>query len=273
MSNFKAALLDISILDKNLKIGFVIANFNSEYTHELEQINRDFLNENWFYNIESYYVPGAFEIPWFTKKLLESFNFSILITIWVVIKGDTPHFDYVCGESSRWIMDLNLKYDIPVLFWILTCLNSEQVTQRLNHSLSIAALNLLVEKRRFDMNEKPCPKPFCWEVIKWKKLGRTIWFPTANIIIDSSKNKEIAEGTYKIFIKIWEETYNWVGVYLKNENKFEAHIFWFDYDIYWQIIEIHLVQKIRDNKKFNSLEDLKKQIEKDVAYCKASTKL
>lgn len=145
MSNYEQKLRDISNLKKDIKIAFVVAEFNKEYTSELELLNIWYLNQQGFKNTESFYVPGAFEIPWFTRKLLEVNEFDLIITIWVVIRGETPHFDYVCNETSRWIMDLTLQYDTPIIFGILTCNNEEQVKARMKPNYSISGLNLLCE--------------------------------------------------------------------------------------------------------------------------------
>jgi 6,7-dimethyl-8-ribityllumazine synthase len=63
----------------------------------------------------------------------------------VVIRWDTPHFDYVCSESSRAIMDLTMSQDVPIIFGILTCNTEEQVKERMGWGFALAGLNLLVE--------------------------------------------------------------------------------------------------------------------------------
>lgn len=75
-------------------------------------------------------VPGAFEIPLTCQRLAISNQFDALIALGCVIRGDTPHFDYVCSESARGVMDVGLKYDIPVINGILTVDNVEQAEQR-----------------------------------------------------------------------------------------------------------------------------------------------
>jgi len=145
MSSYEHTLKDISDIPKDIKIVFVVAEFNKEYTSSLEAINIWYLNQYGFKNIESLYVPWAFEIPWFTRKLLEANEFDLIITIWVVIRWDTPHFDYVCNETSRGIMDLTLNYDTPIIFGILTCNTEEQVQERLKSNYALAWLNLLSE--------------------------------------------------------------------------------------------------------------------------------
>ena len=148
MSNYEQSMRDISNIKKNIKIAFVVAEFNKEFTSDLEAINIGFLKQQWFDKIESFYVPWAFEIPSMAKRLLETEEWDLIITIWVVIRWDTPHFDYVCNETSRWIMDLTLQYETPIIFGILTCNNEEQVKERLKSNYALAGLNLLSEVNR-----------------------------------------------------------------------------------------------------------------------------
>lgn len=145
MSDYKAELKDISQISKDAQIAFVVAEFNLEHTSRLEALNRQFLVANGFSNIDTYSVPWAFEIPGFAAKLLEWEKYDLIITIWVVIRGATPHFDYVCNEASRGIMDLTLTYDTPIIFGILTCNTEEQVLERIGHGFAVSWLNLLAE--------------------------------------------------------------------------------------------------------------------------------
>jgi 6,7-dimethyl-8-ribityllumazine synthase len=108
-------------------------------------VNREYLESQGFKNIDTYWVPGAFEIPGFTAKLLETEEYDLIITLGVVIRGDTPHFDYVCGESARGLMDLTVSYDTPIIFGVLTCNTEDQVVSRIGPHFAIAGLNLLSE--------------------------------------------------------------------------------------------------------------------------------
>ncbi len=76
---------------------------------------------------------------------MENEDYDLIITLGVVIRGSTPHFDYVCGESARAIMDLTLAYDTPIIFGILTCNTEEQVRERMGHGFAVSGLNLLAE--------------------------------------------------------------------------------------------------------------------------------
>lgn len=104
-----------------------------------------------------------------------------------------------------------------------------------------------------------------WVVIHGQKLGREIGFKTANIEV---KEDEISEWTYKLNGIIGNDIFHWVGSYLPKKWVFEAHFFDFEKDIYNEEIEIFVLKKIRENKKFSSLEELKKQIREDVISAK-----
>ncbi len=145
MSDYKSGLKNINHLKRNIRIAFVVGEFNLEYTSRLEADNREFLEKHGFENTETYFVPWAFEIPAFTKKLIEKHNYDLIITLAVVIRGATPHFEYVCGETARAIMNLTTKYDTPIIFWVLTCNTVEQVEERMGHGFATSGLNLLVE--------------------------------------------------------------------------------------------------------------------------------
>ncbi len=107
-----------------------------------------------------------------------------------------------------------------------------------------------------------------WEVIHWKALARKIWFPTANIAL---ANWIVEDWTYKINIVLGWKIFLWAGAYREKEDLFEAHLFNFDWDLYWKTIEVVILEKIRENKKINSLEELKKLINWDIEYIKNNT--
>jgi len=108
-------------------------------------------------------------------------------------------------------------------------------------------------------------KIITWIVIKWKQLGRLIWFPTVNLEL---KDSELSDSTFKINIIIDWVVFSGSGVYRKNIELFEGHIFNFDEEIYWKEIEIIILEKIRDNIKISGLEELKKLISYDVRNIK-----
>ncbi|GAB0174733.1 MAG: 6,7-dimethyl-8-ribityllumazine synthase [Candidatus Altimarinota bacterium] len=145
MSHYKSTLKDLKKVSKKISIAFVVGEFNLEHTSALEKANREFLLEQGFKNIDTFWVPGAFEIPGFASKLLDTEKYDLIITLGVVIRGDTPHFDYVCNETSRGVMDLTLTYDTPIIFGVLTCNTEEQVLERIGHGFALSGLNLVSE--------------------------------------------------------------------------------------------------------------------------------
>jgi 6,7-dimethyl-8-ribityllumazine synthase len=80
--------------------------------------------------IEVVRVPGAWELPVTLEWLAASGRFHALVALGVVLRGDTPHFDYICGECSRGIARVTERYSIPIAFGVLTCDTVEQAAAR-----------------------------------------------------------------------------------------------------------------------------------------------
>ena len=148
MSHYILEKEDYSTLDKNISIAIITAQFNKNFTDKLEKINKDFLIQEGFNNVQSYNVPGAYEIPGMAKQIIDKKSADLIICLWVVIKWDTPHFDYVCWESSRWIMDLTIQSNTPIMNGILTCYTEEQVIERLKPVYALSWLNTLVAYKK-----------------------------------------------------------------------------------------------------------------------------
>lgn len=145
MSTHAPTLHSLAGLSTEIRIAFVVGEFNHHFTKQLEQVNRDFLIKNGFSDITSFLVPGAFEIPGMVGRLLETEQYDLIIALWVVVRGDTPHFDYICAESARGLMDLTLAYDTPIINGILTCNTDAQVVERIGSGYALSGLNLLAE--------------------------------------------------------------------------------------------------------------------------------
>jgi 6,7-dimethyl-8-ribityllumazine synthase len=75
-------------------------------------------------------VPGSFEIPLFAKKLASSGNYDAVLCLGAVIRGSTPHFDYVCAEVSKGVAAAGFKTGIPVIFGVITTDSIEQAIER-----------------------------------------------------------------------------------------------------------------------------------------------
>lgn len=82
--------------------------------------------------VELFNVAGAYELPYAVQQVARTDEFDAVIAIGVVIRGDTPHFDYVSGESSNGLMRVSLDQDIPVIFGILTVNTEAQAEERAN---------------------------------------------------------------------------------------------------------------------------------------------
>lgn len=80
--------------------------------------------------VDIFYVPGAFELPVVSLKAAESGEYSAVIALGVVIRGDTPHFDYVAGEAARGLMQASMQTGVAVMFGVITADNIEQVIAR-----------------------------------------------------------------------------------------------------------------------------------------------
>jgi 6,7-dimethyl-8-ribityllumazine synthase len=110
----------------------VAGRFNSFITDKLVQGAEDALVRHGIdsASIHCYQVPGAFEMPLLCRRLLDLDRFDAIITLGAVIRGSTPHFDYVAGECAAAIAKLNLEGKAPVVFGVLTTDTIEQAIER-----------------------------------------------------------------------------------------------------------------------------------------------
>jgi len=121
-----------SLVGTDLKIGIVIARFNEFITNKmldgaLGNLRQHGVKEE---DIDTAWVPGAFEIPLAAKKMASSGKYDAVITLGTVIRGSTPHFDYVCSEAAKGIANASLATGKPVIFGVLTTENIEQAIER-----------------------------------------------------------------------------------------------------------------------------------------------
>lgn len=116
----------------NEKFCIIISRFNDFIGSKLlsgaiDELKRHGVSED---NIDIVKVPGAFEIPIAAQKFAKSGNYNAIITLGAVIKGSTPHFDYVSAEVSKGVAHVSLQTGIPVIFGVLTTDNIEQAIER-----------------------------------------------------------------------------------------------------------------------------------------------
>jgi 6,7-dimethyl-8-ribityllumazine synthase len=117
---------------RGLRFGIVASRFNDFIVDRLLGAAVDTLTKHGVAatDIEVVRVPGAFETPLALKKMAAGQHYNALIALGCVIRGATPHFDYVAGEASRGIAQLSLAHDIPIGFGILTVDTIEQAIER-----------------------------------------------------------------------------------------------------------------------------------------------
>lgn len=116
----------------NLKFGIVVGRFNEFISSKLLSGSIDCLARHGADddNITVAWVPGAFEIPLIAKKMAATGKYDAIICLGAVIRGATPHFDYVCAEVSKGIANVSLQYETPISFGVLTTENIEQAVER-----------------------------------------------------------------------------------------------------------------------------------------------
>jgi 6,7-dimethyl-8-ribityllumazine synthase len=120
------------LTSNNKKYGIVVGRFNEFIggkllTGALDALKRHGVDEE---EIEVAWVPGAFEIPLAAKKMALSGKYSAVICLGAVIKGSTPHFDFVSSEVSKGIANVSLETGLPVVFGVLTTDTIEQAIER-----------------------------------------------------------------------------------------------------------------------------------------------
>jgi 6,7-dimethyl-8-ribityllumazine synthase len=116
---------------KGLKIALVAARFNDFVVERLVGGAVDYLTRHGLDSeITLVRVPGAFELPLACQKLAKSGKFDGIVALGAVIRGSTPHFDYVCAEASKGIAQVSLATGLPIGFGLLTTDNLEQAVER-----------------------------------------------------------------------------------------------------------------------------------------------
>jgi len=145
----------------NIKIGIVVADWNRDITHALldgalKTLKKLGLKEQ---NLIISHVPGTFELTFGARLIAESTESDAVICLGCVIRGETPHFTYICQGVTQGITQLNLDYDIPFIFGVLTTETHQQAVDRSGGkygnkgdeaavtAIKMAALNLETEER------------------------------------------------------------------------------------------------------------------------------
>ena len=120
------------LIGRGLKFAIVASRFNELVTSRLIEGAKDTLirhdvSPN---SIDVFWVPGAWELPLVAKEIALTGKYDAIIALGAVIRGDTPHFDYVAAEASKGLANVGLEHRVPVLFGVLTCDTLDQALLR-----------------------------------------------------------------------------------------------------------------------------------------------
>lgn len=115
-----------------MSVGIVVAEWNRNITEKLLEGACNTLERHGMKPEKIYVqrVPGSFELTYGAKMMAEKLDVDAVIVLGCVVRGDTPHFDYVCAGVTQGITELNVKYDIPFIFGLLTTDNMQQSEDR-----------------------------------------------------------------------------------------------------------------------------------------------
>jgi 6,7-dimethyl-8-ribityllumazine synthase len=127
-----AKLYEGMLLGKGLKFGLVVSRFNEFITQKLldgaqDALLRHGVNQE---DIEIAWVPGSFEIPLIAKKLAQTKRYDAVICLGAVIRGGTPHYEYIAAEVTKGIAKVSLDTGLPVIYGVITADTLEQAIER-----------------------------------------------------------------------------------------------------------------------------------------------
>ncbi len=127
-----ATIIQGDFAGKSRKFGIVISRFNEFISGKLLEGALDGLKRHGVAeeDITIAWTPGAFEIPLIARKLAESKKFDAVIALGCVIRGATPHFDYVAGEAAKGVGQASMQTGVPIIFGVLTTDTIEQAVER-----------------------------------------------------------------------------------------------------------------------------------------------
>ena len=121
-----------NLVGDGLKFGLVVSRFNEFITGKLLQGAEDALTRHGVKpaDIDVAWTPGAFEIPLVAKKMVEKGKYSAVICLGAVVRGGTPHFDYIASEVTKGVAHVGLKTGVPVIYGVITADTLEQAIER-----------------------------------------------------------------------------------------------------------------------------------------------
>jgi 6,7-dimethyl-8-ribityllumazine synthase len=125
------------LISRGFRFGIIVSRFNDFITSKLlegaiDALVRSGCEEK---DIEVLKVPGAFEIPLVAKRVATTRKYDAIICLGAVIRGETPHFDYVAGEVTKGIALLNLEFAMPITYGIITADTTDQAVERAGNKM------------------------------------------------------------------------------------------------------------------------------------------
>ena len=125
-------VIEAKLSAKGMKFALVCSRFNSFLTDKLVEGSVDCLKRHEAADdyLTLVRVPGSYELPFIASKLAKSKKYDAIIALGVIIKGDTPHFDYVATETAKGLAQASFESGVPVSFGVVTAENLEQAIER-----------------------------------------------------------------------------------------------------------------------------------------------
>jgi 6,7-dimethyl-8-ribityllumazine synthase len=145
----------------DVRVALCVARFYGELADALEQGAREALGEAGIAEIDSFEVPGAFELPLISRLAAESGRYAAVVALGAVIRGETDHYDYVCSETARGLQDVQLQTGVPIGFGVLTVDTVQQARARVKggakrdsgrHAAEAALASLAVKR---ELSQRP----------------------------------------------------------------------------------------------------------------------
>lgn len=144
-----------------MRFAIVVSRWNNAYTSRLEEGAREALGG---LDITTFVVPGAFELPLAARTAAATGNFDAVIALGAVIRGDTPHFEYVAGEAAAGLMRASLDTGVPVMFGVITADTHEQAEGRCGeresnkgYEAALSAVEMIAAIREIKDERKAVP--------------------------------------------------------------------------------------------------------------------
>jgi len=124
--------VEVNLNAQGKKFGVLVSRFNDFITKRLvegavSELKRHQADEK---KIEVVWVPGAFEMPCLANKMAKSKKYDAIICLAAIIRGETPHFDFVANEAAKGIANISMNTGVPVIFGVITAENLEQAIDR-----------------------------------------------------------------------------------------------------------------------------------------------